>query len=421
MNEHGGAEARGAAEAPKPEGASSGTLRLQAAVGRSVLRDAIAAGREAAESAARALGGPAEFALVFATEGYAQETLLGAIADALPGARLSGCSAEGVIAENSSNETEHAVAVLAVRGGIVRFAPFLVEGYANRSADVGRAIAAACLREGMDDLAAVVVMPDGIQGDAGALLDALSQTLGRSVPILGGAAGDALRFERTHQYLDRRVVSDAVSGFALVGDVTVRVGVSHGCMPIGLEHVLTRAENGWVYEIDGRTAWSVFREYLDGEPDGLDAEGMAYLALASYADGPDGERALVVRTPAKLDRERGALFFAGGGLETGVTVRLMRRDATLIRESARACAKELARQAGHVAPAFVLQFDCAARGRLLFGERTDEIILEPLQSVLGTDVPWLGFQTYGEIASVGGLARYQNCTVVVCAVFEGAP
>ncbi len=393
--------------------------RLRAGVGHSVLRDPVAAGRQAAQGAIAALGGgSADFALVFATEGYAHEALLGAIADALPGARLSGCSAEGVIAGARSHEREHAVAVLAVRSAAVAFRPFLVESYGRDPAATGRAIAAACADPAVGPLAAVVVLPDGLRGDAGALLDALEGALPGSVPIVGGAAADAWRYERTQQFLDRRVASDAVAGFAIHGEVGVRIGVSHGCAPIGLERVITRADRGWVEEIDGRPAWQVFREYLDAEPDHLDPEGVVYLALASTVEGPAGSRTLVVRTPSELDPERGALFFAGGGLDAGVAVRLMRRDAALVRESARACAEDLAVAAGHAAPSLVLQFDCAGRGRLLFGERTDATILDPLRSALGTDVPWIGFQTFGEIAPVGGRARYHNYTVVFCALYE---
>jgi hypothetical protein len=389
---------RGVVAGPAP------TRRLRAGVGHSLLHDATLAGRQAAAAALRALGADAaDFALVFATEGYAHAALLEAVADALPGARLSGCSAEGVIADDRSHEREHAVAVLAVRAEGVAFRPFLVEGYGADPAAAGRAIADACAR-GPGRLAAVVVLPDGLRGEPAALLGALEASLPSPVPIVGGASADAWRYERTVQFLDRRAVTDAVAGFSIHGDVDVRIGVSHGCAPIGLERVVTRATGGWVEEIDGRPAWQVFREYLDAEPDDLDPEGVVYLALASTAEGPDGARTLVVHTPSELDRPRGALFFAGGGLEAGTTVRLMRRDASLVRDSARASAEGVARGA-LAPPALVLQFDCAGRGRLLFGERT-------------ADVPWIGFQTFGEIAPVGGRARYQNYTVVFCALYE---
>jgi hypothetical protein len=406
--------------APRGEVATSRAPGLAAGVGRSLARDAATAGREAALAARAELGGEAvDFALVFATDGYAPEALLAAIADALPGARVSGCSAEGVIDGDRSHEVEHAVVVLAVRSARARFRPFLVEGYGADPARAGRAVAAACADPAAGPLAAVVVLPDGLCGDAGALLAAIEATLPAGTPILGGAAADAWCYERTTQFLDRRAVTGAVAGFAIHGDVAVRIAVSHGCAPIGRERVVTRASAGWVEEIDGRPAWQVFREYLDAQPDDLDPEGIVYLALALEVEDPSGDRTLVVRTPGELDRARGALFFAGGGLEVGTSVRLVRRDALLVGEGARAAAEQLARAAGD-RPSIVLQFDCAGRGRLLFGERTDAITLAPMRAALGRDVPWVGFQTFGEIGPIGGRARFQNYTAVLCALHEVA-
>ena len=115
---------------------------LRAAVGVSRHTDASEAGRAAAEAASRSLGDhAATFALVFATGAYPQAEVLAAIAGVLPGARLSGCSGEGVIGGSATHEVEFAVAVLAVSSDSVRFEPFLVEGYHADPAGAGRTIA----------------------------------------------------------------------------------------------------------------------------------------------------------------------------------------------------------------------------------------------------------------------------------------
>ena len=397
---------------------------LRAAVGVSRLTDARNAGREAAEAASRSLGGrDASFALVFATAAYPQAEVLAAIVDVLPGARLSGCSGEGVIAGSATHEVEFAVAVLAVSSDSVRLEPFLVEGYHADPAGAGRSIAKLCGAIDGADPVCVVVLPDGIRGNAGALLDALAAELPRSVPVVGGSAGDTLLFERTHQYLDARAVSDAVAGFVVRGAAALHVCVSHGCTPVGLDRVITHAQDGWVFTIDGLPAWEVFKEYLDGAPEDLTAEGIIYVCLGidiRQALGSDAPR-YVIRCPMALDKENGALFFPGGGLETGTKVRMTRRDGELIRGSATECAETLRRAALGQTPAFMLQFDCAGRGRILFGALAASELIEPLQTILGADIPWIGVHTYGEIAPVDGVPFFHNYSVALCAVYETSP
>jgi small ligand-binding sensory domain FIST len=192
-------------------------------------------------------------------------------------------------------------------------------------------------------------------------------------------------------------------------------------MPIGLERTVTRAEGGWVREIDGRPAWDVFKEYLEGDPPDLQAEGVIHLCIGKPLDAEatrDYDAPHVIHTPLHLDKATGALFFPGGGLSTGERIRLTRRDAARIRESALGCARKLVRQDRR--PLVVFQFDCAGRGRALFGSCAADEIVRPLQAALGTEVPWIGFHTYGEIAPIGDRSYYHNYTVVLCALYDAA-
>ncbi len=70
------------------------------------------------------------------------------------------------------------------------------------------------------------------------------------------------------------------------------------------------------------------------------------------------------------------------------------------------------------APELVLQFDCAGRGRILWGGCAADEIVAPLRKTLGATTPWIGFHTYGEIAPIGGRPYYHNYTVALCAFYE---
>lgn len=392
-----------------------------AGTGQSVKREAKAAGAEAAEQAAQGLhGATASLAIVFATCGYSQEEVLDAVRQRLPGALLVGCSAEGVIAHHTSHEHEHAVTVMAVASSQMRFAGYQIEGYSVDSKARAQELAAMISKDGTSDLVGVVLLPDGLTGDCTLLLSELQQLLGRNVGIVGGTSADAMEMKRTYQYCGTRIASDSVVALAIRGRGQLRFAVSHGCEPIGLDRVVTKADGSWVYSIDDLPAWQVLKEYLGEDTEDLNADGIAHVCLGEQTNekAPGFDSPLIIRVPLKLDKENGALFFPGGGFTNGKRIRLTRRDPTRVRRSAENTAKLIASWGDGAKPALMLQFDCAGRGRVLFGTCVADEIVKPLQQQLGDNVPWVGFHTYGEIAPLEQQARYHNYTVVLAALYD---
>ncbi len=238
--------------------------------------------------------------------------------------------------------------------------------------------------------------------------------------MLGGTAGDAMTLERTFQYRDGEVTSDAVAGVLVRGRGRFEFAVSHGCTQIGIERCATRTDGGWLHEIDGRPAWDVFREYLGPGYDDLNAEGMAHLCIGEPLpdDAATEHEPFVIHTPLGLDKRTGSLFFPGGGVAQATRIHFTRRDPVRVRSTARECAARVARRVPERRPALVLQFDCAGRGRMLFGSRSTEEIVWPLQEQLGPGVPWIGFHTYGEIAPIGRRTFFHNYTVALGALYD---
>jgi hypothetical protein len=359
-------------------------------IGHSNHRDAREAGREAAASACAALGGtPPEFCLVFAASGYDPAALLAGIREVAPAAALSGCSAEGVIAGGLSDESVRTVAVLAVASDRFQFEPLLVRGYAEDPAAAGRELARLERERARGDEIGVFVFPDGLLGNCTAFLQALDAARPAALPVVGGAAADAMAFRQTNQFHGDEVASGAVAAVLVRGRGSFEVAVSHGCMAIGLERHFTSVDGPWVREIDGQPAWQVFRQYLDGEPEELSTDSFLHLSVGEpLPEGAAQEyEPFIIRTPMALDRESGALLFPGGGLTPGGPFRMTRRDPERVRESAHLCATRVAQRHPGRRPALVVQFDCAGRGRQMFGSRTAQHILAPLRAVLGEDTP----------------------------------
>lgn len=393
-------------------------MATTATVAKSDNRDARRAGREAATRALDELGGRAALVLVFATAGYDQQALIGAIADVAGDTPLCGCSGEGVISQQGSDERAHAVVLMAIASDRATFDTFAVEGLSKDARAAGAAIAAEVRRLHERRHRCLLLFPDGITGNSTALLTALQEQIPPELAIAGGTAGDLAAFQRTFQYHDGRVLSDAVSGVLIGGDVVVETAVSHGCEPIGSVRTVTRSDGGTVYEIDGRSAWSVFKEYLDGDPADLSAADSVHLSFGERLPPrtSDSYGEYVMRTPFSLDRESGALFFPGS-LAEGARIQMTRRDPDRIRRSAMQSANELAARRRR-RPNLVLHFDCAGRGRIIFGDHATEMAITPIQEILGRELPWVGFHTYGEIAQLDGTAYYHNYTVVLLALYD---
>ncbi|MBI4955979.1 MAG: FIST C-terminal domain-containing protein [Myxococcales bacterium] len=396
-------------------------MTVRVGVGKSTHHQPRTAGEEAATAALAGLDGRApDLVLVFATTGYDQAELLCGVRARTADAPLAGCSAEGVITQDGSDEGSHVVGVMVLASELVSFDVVGVGEVASDPGGKARELARA-IAERSPAAKLVLLFVDGLTVPCSELLGALEAALPMPVALAGGTAGDALRFERTYQYLGAAVRSDAVVAVTVSGPIVADIAVSHGCDPVGAERQITRAGQGFVHEIAGRPAWSFLKDYLPDSAEGLDGLNVAYMCVAESLPAEAGSSygEYIVRVPLRLDAASGALFFAGG-LREGAKVRVAIRQHERVAVRAAASAESIRARHPDDKPLCVLQFDCAGRGRLLFAERTTEVVIDPVQRILGKDVPWLGLHTFGEIAQIGPRAFFHNYTVVLCALYREA-
>jgi len=392
-------------------------MATSASIGHSTNRNPDTAGREAAGQALAALANPASLLLVFATAGYDPHVLIPAIASAFPNVPMAGCSAEGVIAGPLSNEGTHAVTVLAVASDRARFDTLAV---CELGADPVRAatLIADRVRTGpVQPPNALLLFPDSLTANITRLLDTLADKLPPNLKVVGGAAGDMMKFQKTWQYHDGRVLSDAVAAVIIGGAVTLEHVVSHGCDPIGLDRTVTRSDGRSLLEIDGQPAWTVFNGYIDSDGRDLHPGDVDFLCFGQHIDPVPFYGDRLIRVPFALDKKRGALLFSVE-IPEGSQLTMTRRVPQRIVANAVASATRLQQRFPDQAPAFVLQLDCAGRGRALFGERCAAIGLHPLQDVLGHEVPWTGCYTFGELASLETRPVLHQYSVVLCALYD---
>jgi hypothetical protein len=397
-------------------------MGIQAGVGVSHHRNPRVAGQEAVKQALVTAGTEKpDFVFMFSTVGYNQAPLLRAVREAAGHAPLCGCSGEGIIVGDVVDESNFAVGVMAIRSDQLRFRHGLVTGLKTDPVKAGRAVGEAIQPDLDSDNLALFLFPDGITMNFDRLIAGLEGQLNlvQALPVLGGTAGDNMEGRHTFQYHDDRVASDGVAWVLLSGEAQVAWAVNHGCVPVGVEYKVTRCEGNVIFEIDGRPALEILKDYLTD--DELENWAKMIMTFSFGLEAPGhmaGYDEYIIRgLVGGIDDSAGSVTIPAEVPE-GTSIWITRRDYEKLANGVDRAASEIKTQLGDRPAGLVFQFDCAGRGKAFLREPQKLQLLERLRGPIGVDVPWLGFYTFGEIAPVGGRNCFHNYTVVLTAVYS---
>ena len=160
-----------------------------------------------------------------------------------------------------------------------------------------------------DGLRAVLVYASGVAVNGAALVAGMTEALPVGTPISGGLAGDGSRFERTWVVGDTSVIEHGVTAVGLYGSALL---VGHGCesgwQDFGPERTITRAEGNVLFELDGKPALTLYKDYLGQLADQLPGSALLF-PLSIRALGDDGPP--VIRTILGIDDDMDTMTFAG--------------------------------------------------------------------------------------------------------------
>ncbi len=387
--------------------------RLRTGIGSSALADSGAAAHAAAEAALRALGQdrPA-LVLVYASVRYDLPAAIRAVNEVTGGAPLAGATSSGHLFDGHLVEPGTGLSVLALAGGGYRFGVARVTGVGGDGVGAGRELARAAMRAAGPERTgheAMLVLSDGLSGNQQALLNGIYRVTGFAVPVVGGAAGDDRRLDRTFVFCGDEVLTDAAVAVWIGSDHPLTVVYGQGWQPTGRPLLVTAVDGPIVREIAGRPALAVYRENFrhDNPADEVRTEraGGYHSAHAFGLIEPDGTLLI-----------RGAFVDGVGELRTftplpayaAVQVVSSHPDDLL------AVGEQTVRAALDGTDAgVVLAFDCVARLDIL-AEYGDEDARR-LQHAAGT-VPTFGMYTYGEFARTTSVAGYHNATIAAVAL-----
>lgn len=387
-------------------------MRVISGSGVSSARDAVDAGREAASAAIAALAGelPA-LVIVFTTPRYNQNDLLAGIRSITGSAIIVGATGSGQIVQGRHMGYGEGVALLVLTAGSYRFGVASASHIRGKLDVAGREIARESrAAAGPTPHSTVLLLADCLIGDLQELVQGIYRIAGAGVPIVGGAASDELKFEKTFVFHNDKVVEEGAVALWIGSEKPLHVVVRHGWKPVGFPMLVTRAEGTEIMELGGRPAALAYEEQLNLSPGELSAEKFWNTSLYHPLGMIQIDGSSVIRV-ARAKNEHGGLTIQGCVPPAGSAVQVMAGSAdtllNIVEEVARNALKRC------FDPAVLLVFSCAAR-KVIFGERVQEEASQ-LQKAAGS-VPVFGFYCCGEFARSVGVFGTHNATLTALAL-----
>lgn len=387
-------------------------------------QDSYRAGRKAAQKASGKLGRAAvDLCIVFSSSRYEYEAVLKGVNEVTGNAPLIGCSTAGEFTEEAVEKGSVACALISSDNH--KFFTGIGKGLRRDEID--------CIKQASKDFPATIedypyfsyiLCEDGLSGKGEETALAMLSVLGANMKFAGGSAGDDLKMESTYSFCGSTILDDAVSLALIASKKPLAISVHHGHSPISPPLTVTRAKDNIVYEIDGKSAFSVWKEYaredaknaLGIDVDSLKKESgeMANFFTRYEAGLYCGGTSYKIRWPGSTPDTTGPLVF-GTAIPEGTVLRVMSSPKENQVISARRSAEKIIENLRGRKLAGVIVFDCVVRAVILQDEFKKA--MESIKDVL--NVPFIGFETYGEFAmEMGQMTGYHNTTTVIMAIPE---
>ncbi|MDH5740350.1 MAG: FIST C-terminal domain-containing protein [Nitrospira sp.] len=337
---------------------------------------------------------------------------LGELIDDYPEAIVIGCSTAGEILGTQISDETVSAAILRFAHTDIRMASAPVPS-AEGSFTAGQEIAQ---QLNNPSLKGILVLSDGLNVNGSELVRGLNSQVPSSVVVTGGLAGDGDRFRRTWVLQDRRPQSGFVTAVGFYGD---RIHVGHGSKGgwdrFGPERRVSKSKGNVLFELDGRPALQLYKEYLGERADGLPATGLLF-PLALRASQTDSKS--LVRTILAVDEGEQSLTFAGD-IPEGAFAQLMKANFDRLVQGASEAASSTKLSADRNSSTLAIAISCVGR-RLVLGERTEEET-EATLDVLPKGTQQIGFYSYGEISPyTAGSCDLHNQTMTLTTLSEAA-
>jgi hypothetical protein len=356
------------------------------------------------------LGESAQLVLLFGSTNLIKaRTHLEEISRLYPKALLFGCTTAGEIYGVEVADSSLSVTAVSFEHSFVRETHIPLTD-AGMSHAVGRDIARSLDAQGLNH---VFLLSPGLGVNGSELVRGVAEGLPAGVTASGGLAGDADRFQESYVLCENAPTPNAVSAIGFYGDrLHVGYGSGTGWNPFGTDRIITKSKGNVLYEFDGRSALTLYKQYLGEHARGLPAT--ALLFPLSVGLGNDAQR--VIRTILSVSEADQSMTFAGD-IPEGCSARLMHSNVDHLVDGAHAAAIASVGMMED-SPDLAVLVSCVGR-KLVMKQRTEEEV-EVVREVTGEKTALTGFYSYGEVAPFvgGGLPEFHNQSMTVTAFLE---
>lgn len=348
--------------------------------------------------------------LFFTSSAYISDGAPAALIQAaFPDAFVLGCSTSGEIGASVEDDSISVVGMTFEKTAI-RCASVDIAAGASMQA-VGSALAKDLAGE---DISGLFVLAPGVNINGSELTRALRDNFPSGISISGGLAGDGLNFARTYTVMNDKVSETMVVAFALYGkDVLMRSRSKGGWKPFGPLRRVTKARQNVLYELDGKPALDLYKQYLGDKAAELPSSGLLYPFAIMQEDG---NSVGLIRTILNIDNEQSSLVLAGD-MEDGQLVCLMHGNTEDLVDAAEDAASQASEGIKNLPSFATICVSCVGR-KILMGDDTEEE-LDAVREVILKNAT-AGFYSYGEIALADdtGRAELHNQTMTITCIGE---
>ncbi len=392
---------------------------ISTGIGRSDKEESFEAGKEAALEAVNEISGDPKILFVFAAREYDRNELLKGVCSVSGTIPMIGGTTAGEL--STKGFSTNSVVVLALNSNSLEFTTGIGVDMGADELQCGKSLVADLSKKHtFDDALSLLVFPDGLGGDGCKVIDGINSALTDKLEIVGGCLGDGDEFGRTYQFYDGNVYEDSIPGLLISGKSSFRtgIGVRSGFESIGNKMFCTESDGNIVKKIDGVNALELYKELL-GEERSKRLPGIFLeypFGLIDEKVAISGEEYFQLRCGLTADENEGSISCAGS-IPEGSAITITAGSRSDLINGARLAAEQAKTSLGDVRPKLTMVFSCVGR-KLVLGRRVSEEI-DVVQKTIGSDVPLIGFYTYGEIGPIDKdrnslcEAKFHNETLVI--------
>lgn len=348
--------------------------------------------------------------LVFADRSQFESEITSSLVPAFPQAQILYCSTAGEIMQDIVSEGCICITAIHFEKTALKTTLINIRDYAD-SASAGHAAVEHLIGE---KLKHILVFADGQLVNGSDLVRGMNTSLPDGVTISGGLAGDGPRFERTLVGLDADIQMGNIAAIGLYGDhLEVSYSSRGGWDSFGPDRKITKSKANVLYELDGKSALSLYKKYLGDLAAQL--PGSALLFPIAIRVGENGQP--LVRTILSINEEEQSMTFAGN-MPEGAYARLMKANFDRLIDAAAGAAETCLIAFDKTPPQLALLVSCVGR-KIVLGQRIDEEI-DSVRDEFGKETALAGFYSYGEISPLGPSAGCElyNQTMTITAFRE---